>query len=91
MSGTRTHIDVSGAIAQGPPLSRGGEDGEQQIPRRRLGDPWEVNRNHEGRKMQQSAPPPNAPDIPDGTYTGSCDGCALIDQQARSSARQHCV
>jgi hypothetical protein len=49
-----------------------------------FGDPWEVKRHHDDRKKQQTPAQPNAPDIPDGTYTGSCEGCALVDQQARA-------
>ena len=56
---------------------------------RRLGEGREASRRHEERTGHTAAAQPNAPDIPNGTYTASCEGCALVNEQARSPVRAH--
>ena len=56
---------------------------------RRLGEGWEASRRHDERSRHSAATQPNAPDIPNGTYTASCEGCALVNEQARSPVRAH--
>ena len=43
-----------------------------------FGDPFEGKRAHEQEKLKNAPPPPNADGIPEGTYLGSCHGCALV-------------
>ena len=44
-----------------------------------FGDPFEGKREHAEQARQRAPEEPNAADIPDGTYRGSCTGCALAD------------
>jgi hypothetical protein len=56
---------------------------------RRGGGGQEASRRHEQRTRHAAATQPNAPDIPNGTYTASCEGCALVNEQARLPVRAH--
>ena len=52
--------------------------------------PHQSKRDLAERRKMEAPPPPNAPDIPDGSYRGSCEGCSLEDA-GRALRCTHCV
>ena len=44
-----------------------------------FGDPFERKRDVLEQRRRQAPPRPDGPDIPDGSYRGSCKGCAFDD------------
>lgn len=55
-----------------------------------FGDPYERKRHVQEKRKREAPMPPNAEGIPRGTYTSTCNGCA-VNEEKRLLVCTHCL